>query len=333
MSLGWWLGKNSTAGFAAKLSGMEALARELGFDLFGVCSADPPESAAFLQTWLEAGFHGSMDYMRRHAELRADLGLLLPGVRSCIVVGVNYFQPQSQPKIARYAQGRDYHRVIRGRLKRLAVRLKQLHPDAEFRACVDSAPVFERELAMRAGLGWLGKNSMLINTRRGSWFLLGVLLTTHVLEPTAPSPGGCGRCMACVEACPTGAIVQLGGRWTVDSRRCISYRTIEHRGELDDAGHEGWVFGCDICQEVCPFNHPRPHQPLRAALSVDPDFQPRAWPTLVELAQLSEEEWDGMTRGSATRRASAEQWRRNARLVLQQSGGSDASLGETDADL
>jgi len=333
MSWAWARGKSSTAESAAKLAEMEALARELGFDLFGICSADPPESTPFLNAWLEAGFQGSMDYMQRHAGIRADLTQLLPGVRSCIVVGINYFQPQSQPKIARYAQGRDYHRVIRGRLRRLAGQLKQIHPEADFRACVDSAPVFERELAVRAGLGWLGKNSILIHSHRGSWFLLGVLLTTLKLEPTAPNPGGCGRCTACIDACPTGAIVQLAGRWTVDSRRCISYRTIEHRGAWDDQNHEGWVFGCDICQEVCPFNHPRAHQPLRARVSTDPDFQPRTWPTLVELATLTEDNWDEMTRGSATRRASAEQWRRNARLVLQQRDGALASERKDDADL
>jgi epoxyqueuosine reductase len=290
---------------------------DVGFDLVGFCSADRAASAEFFADWLQAQYHGTMDFLARSETLRADPESVLPGARSAIVVGLNYLQPRPvQPKIARYALGRDYHKVLRGKLRRLGEAVRRLDPDATTRSCVDTAPIFEREMAVRAGIGWLGKNSCVINSHRGSWFFLGVLLTTLEIEPDKESTGGCGSCHRCVEACPTGAIVQLNGRWTVDSRRCISYLTIEHRGESLEHDTDGWVYGCDVCQEVCPFNEPRDHQPLRARLTTEPDFQNvRSFPDLQRLRVLTDEEWDTMTRGAATRRASAAMWRRNARHV------------------
>jgi epoxyqueuosine reductase len=271
--------------------------------------------------WLEKGYHGEMEYLREHLPLKTHPENLLPGVRSVVAVGLNYNQPNrtvpGRPRIARYALGRDYHKVIRTKLRRLAEWVEANAPGAKCRPCVDSAPIFERDYARLAGLGWFGKNTMLINSKRGSWFFIGILLTTAEFESDAPAVGGCGTCSKCIEACPTGAIVFEDGRWQIDARRCISYLTIEHRGEIA-LQTAGWTFGCDVCQEVCPFNHPRPNAPLRAALTSEPDFlQPRPWPSLQELANLEEAEWDELTRGSAVRRAGLEGLRRNAKLGLR----------------
>lgn len=298
---------------------LKALAPQLGIDLIGFCRPDPPESLPQLDHWLKEGLHGTMDYMARHRDLRADPARLLPGVRSVVAIGVHYYQERpdqpGEPKVARYALGRDYHKVLRTKLNRLAEAL----PEAQSRPCVDTAPILEREYAHRAGLGWFGKNTCLIHTRQGSWFFIGILLTTAEIEPDRPMVGGCGSCTACIDACPTGAIVPLGSHWAVDGRRCISSLTIEHRGTISSeiaAKFEGWTYGCDICQEVCPFNHPRPHQPERAPHTREHDFAPRRFPSLVEMAEWSESDWDQTTRGSATRRASLAQWRRNARINL-----------------
>jgi epoxyqueuosine reductase len=299
-------------------------ARHLGFDLCGVCDAVPAPHVDPYREWLDRGFGGSMDYLRRHLPLKEHPGTLLPGVRSIVAVGLNYNQPNparpGHPRIARYALGRDYHKVLRGKLRSLGSWLEREVQGAQTRACVDSAPIFERDYARLAGLGWFGKNTMLINSRRGSWFFIGLLLTTAEIPPDEPAIGGCGTCTRCIDACPTGAIVQLGERWQVDARRCISYLTIEHRGAIDsdlakDVGE--WTFGCDVCQEVCPFNQPRASQPLRAAYTQEPDFlQTRDWPSLEEVAQLGDEPWDVLTRGSAIRRTGAAGIRRNATLNL-----------------
>lgn len=283
-------------------------AYDLGFDLVGVCWPDAPASFTFFENWLAAGFAGSMAYLERHRQLRADPATLLSGVRSVIAVGLNYHQEPATragyPKVARYALGRDYHRVIRSRLKRLASSL----PGGKHRICVDSAPILEREYAHRAGLGWFGKNTMLIDSRSGSWFVIGLLLTTLEIEPDEPASGGCGTCRACIDACPTGAIVWLGERWAVDARQCISYLTIEQPDEAD-ARVGDWTFGCDVCQEVCPFNARRDSQPLRARQTSEPDFlrhSPIPGMTLEEIERLTPEEWDEATQGSPIRRSGYE---------------------------
>ncbi len=295
---------------------VKRLAQEQGFATCGIASAASPQSLPQYREWLAKGYHGQMDYLASSLPLREDPATLLPGARSAIMVTLGYYQePPPGPKVARYALGRDYHKVLRAKLRRLAAALEEAQPDARFRACVDSAPILEREYAHRAGLGWFGKNTMLIDSKRGSWFFLGALLTTLELEPDKPSLGGCGTCRACIDACPTGAIVHEDGRWQVDARRCISYLTIEHRGPIDpelDAARQGWVFGCDVCQEVCPFNHPTPRQPLRALPTAEPDFVRRPLPSNLE--ELSQEEWDLATRGTAIRRAGFEGLKRNARL-------------------
>jgi len=295
---------------------LRELAMAQGFQSFGVAEATPPESIGALDEWLAAGRHGTMEYMARNRDLRADPARLLPGVRSVVIVSLNYYQDRDEdPKIARYALGRDYHRVFRQRLKPLAKRLTAQGHEA--RICVDSAPILEREYAHRAGLGWFGKNTMLIDSRRGSWFLLGALLTTALLEADSRSVGGCGTCRACIEACPTGAIVFDQDRWQIDARQCISYQTIEKKGDLTVDTH-GWVFGCDVCQEVCPFNQPRASQPVRASMSTVEDFtNRRPWPSAEVLATLGDQEWEGLSAGTAVRRTGLAGIRRNATTSRQ----------------
>ena len=294
---------------------IKAKARELGFQLVGVTGAHPSDSIGFYEGWLDRGFGADMRYLREHAPIKADPQNLLPGAKSIVMVGLNYLQrPPEGVKIARYALGRDYHRVLRKKLRKLAENLP-----GESRVCVDSAPLLEREYAHRAGLGWFGKNTMIINSQRGSWFLIGSIVTTASLEPDRPAVGGCGTCRACIDACPTGAIVFDAGRWQIDSRRCISYQTIENRADEIGPSH-GWVFGCDICQEVCPFNQPRESQPLRAMPTDVPDFKSRNWPATAELAVIDETDWDALTAGTAVRRAGYQGLRRNAREALRDLG-------------
>ena len=303
---------------------LKAFALSLGFDAVGVCDALPSEGLAAYRKWIDRGFYGSMEYLKRHLPQKADPHSLLPSAKSVVACSLPYNQPDpwqpGMPRIARYALGRDYHKVMRGKLKRLARWLEDRHHGIETRACVDSAPILERDYAHLAGLGWFGKNTLLIDSRKGSWFFIGLLLTSVRFEPDKPSVGSCGTCRKCIDACPTGAIVHEGGRWQVDARRCTSYLTIEHRGEIEPDLREKmgeWTFGCDVCQEVCPFNQPREGQPLRAPGTRERDFlQPRPWPSLQELVQLSRDDWDALTRGSAVRRAGWEGLRRNAEINL-----------------
>ncbi|MBS1713977.1 MAG: tRNA epoxyqueuosine(34) reductase QueG [Armatimonadetes bacterium] len=298
-------------------------ARDQGFELVGVCDAGPPRSFEVFEDWLDSGHQAEMAYLPKSRELRSDPSTLLPGVRSVLAVGLFYGRPgpveDEKPLIAAYARGRDYHKVLRSKLRKVAESLQSAEPTAGVRITVDSAPVLEREYANRAGLGWFGKNTCLIDSTRGSLFVIGLLLTTAKLKPDAPAQGGCGTCRACIDACPTGAIVPRGDGWQVDARRCISYLTIEHRGPVKErlrAQIGDWTFGCDVCQAVCPFNMPRPSQPMRAPDTACPDFTPRLWPDLERLAVVSKEEWDDLTRGSPVRRAGWEGLRRNVRTNL-----------------
>jgi len=285
---------------------VKAWARELGFDTVGIAPADSATHNDAYEAWIWRGFHGEMDYLARHAAAKRNVAELLPNVRSVIAVTLNYYQPllTGPRKVARYAIGRDYHRVIGKRLRILGSRLSTAHPGATWRACVDSTPVLEREWAHLAGLGWFGKNTMLIDSRRGSWFFIGVLLTDIAFEPDRPSEGGCGTCRACIDACPTGAIMMADDRWQVDARRCISYATIEQRGPMEvDPGE--WAFGCDVCQEVCPFNQPRDSQPARAQTTLVSDFR-LAHPAAVAIAsgrEIDAHEWDAISPGSPLRRS------------------------------
>lgn len=316
-----------TATLAAQIKA-EAIA--LGFDKVGIASVDPPdrEALAALDRWLSQGYQAEMDWMA--SDRRRDVRNLLPNAQSVICVALNYYtgdHPESIPaagKIARYAWGRDYHRVVEKRLKALARWLQTQQPDCECRWYVDSGPIADKVWAQRAGLGWIAKNSNVISREFGSWIFLGELVTTLDLPADRPHTAHCGTCSRCLEACPTQAIVEP---YVVDANRCIAYHTIENRAtELPEAiaqNLQGWVAGCDICQEVCPWNQ-------RFAQTTHlPDLQPRSEllaPALTELATLSEEAWDQQFQGSALRRIKPAMWRRNSRANLrQQSGGNPLS--------
>ena len=295
-------------------------ANTLGFDGCGIAPAGPIDSEDHLGEWLRRGYHADMDWMARTKAIRQDVSLKVPGAKSVVVVAKNYYAPRPRRlrgagQVARYAWGRDYHRVLRKPLRDLAAFLDAFEADTQSYASVDSGPVLERAWALRAGLGWAGKNALLLNRAWGSWFFLATIVTTVELAPDAPVPGYCGSCTACLDACPAGAIVAPG---VVDARRCISYHTIENRGDIPDALHRpmgDWVFGCDICQEVCPWNR-------TARLTDEEDFWPRddvANPDLGALLAMDEEAFNARFQGTPLRRAKYAGIRRNAAIALENS--------------
>ena len=231
-------------------------ARECGFEVIGVAPAVPVPDSGLYRSWVDAGMAASMHYLTdRRAAVREDPRLLLPSAESIICVGKVYKQPQISSHIAQYALTVDYHEFMKTGLERLAARLRGVYGDFEYRSFVDTAPLLERSYARLAGLGWIGRNTCLINQEVGSWLFLGELVTSLVLTPGAPPPDRCGTCTRCIDACPTDALQPGGLRTVLDSNRCISYYTIEHRGEIPEemrAGIGEWVFGCDICQDVLP---------------------------------------------------------------------------------
>jgi epoxyqueuosine reductase len=301
---------------AALTGSVKARALELGFDLVAVGPAGPPEHGPALRRWLEAGYAGTMGYLERRLEERLDPARVLPGAHSVVCVALNYYQgeatdPSWRP-VARYAWGRDYHDVIAPRLARLAELLRDA-AGARSRGYVDTGPVLERDLAARAGLGWIGKNTMLLHPRLGSWFFIGVLLTTADLAHDEPLADRCGTCRACLDACPTGAFV---APYVLDARRCISYLTIEHRGDIDASlrpGMAGWQFGCDVCQDVCPWNRKTPVAP-------GGDFQPGgAYPAAEVVAGMDDPALTRRFAGTALLRAKTSGLRRNARIYRENS--------------
>ena len=234
--------------------------RELGFDFCGISKAEKlEEEAANLENWLTKGYHGKMDYMANHFDKRLDPTLLVQGAKSVISLLYNYYPEQDEPndpewKIARYAYGKDYHMVIKDKLKQLFEVLENEIGAIEGRVFVDSAPVMERQWAAKSGLGWLGKNTLLLNRKMGSYFFIAELIIDLELEYDAPVKDYCGTCTRCLDACPTDAFV---GAHVLDASKCISYFTIELKDEIPSeykGKYENWVFGCDICQEVCPWN-------------------------------------------------------------------------------
>lgn len=293
------------------------LAAHCGFELAGIAAALPHNDTRRYNNWVARGLAGRMGYLTDHrAALRSDPRQLLPSARSIICVGKLYNGPEPYSTrfdatergwISRYAWGDDYHDILRAGLERLA---KALGPDHEWRICVDTAPLLERSYARQAGLGWIGKNTCLINEPAGSWFFLGELLTSLALEPDSPQPDRCGTCTRCIEACPTAALTP----YELDATRCISYLTIELRGEIPEehrAGIGRHVFGCDICQEVCPWNS-------RAPVTADPAFAPREFaPPLEKLATVTEEEFREMFRHSAVKRAKYEGFMRNVTIAIE----------------
>jgi len=264
-------------------------ASSLGFAACGIASSiQLHEDEIHLKKWLQNGYHAEMNYMQKHADLRVNPQLLVENAKSVIVLLFNYYPSQmmdtsSDYLISAYAYGDDYHDVIRQKLKTLISKLKEQAPDISVRGFVDSAPVLERAWATRAGLGWIGKNSMLISKKNGSYFFISELITDIELEYDMPMGGNyCGDCSRCIDACPTGAITNLR---TVDANKCISYLTIENKGEIPvsfTGSYEKWIFGCDICQQVCPWNKfSSPHN--------EPLFSPSE-----ELIGLKKEDWENM---------------------------------------
>lgn len=290
------------------------------FDVCGVAGAVPPDSEDRLGAWLDRGYHADMDWIAESKEARQDIQRKLPGARSVVVVAKNYFAPrpesadQTRPwgRVSNYAWGRDYHRVLHKPVERLSRFIETLGEGARTYHCVDSGPVLEKFWAARAGVGWIGKNSLALRRDLGSWFFLGVIFTTVELEPDSPMPDQCGTCRLCMDACPTGAIVEPR---VVDARCCISYQTIENRGEIPPeirAKSRDWVFGCDICQEVCPYNR-------KPVLTSELDFHPRpghAQLDLAELLALDETAFRERFAGTPIMRAKLTGMRRNARSIL-----------------
>ncbi len=299
-------------------------ARQLGFHKVGIAHVDPvPPSSVGLQNWLSQGYQADMAWMENPK--RQDIYQVMPAVRSVVCVALNYYTTTTRPhgskyaKISRYGWGRDYHKVLHKRLKALATWLETQGEDVQARYYADTGPVSDKVWAERAGLGWIAKNGNLITREYGSWVFLGEVLTNLELLPDRPHTTHCGTCTRCIEACPTQAITQPA---VVDANRCIAYHTIENRAEalpVAIAPHlQGWVAGCDICQDVCPWNQ-------RFAQATDiTDFQPFPWnvaPTLTELANLSDSEYDRRFTGSALRRIKPWMLRRNAQASLKSSVG------------
>lgn len=295
----------------------------LGFDRLGIAPVGPLADHGRLEQWLQAGHAASMDWMERSSELRRDPSSLLEGSRSVLLLSLNYHSsaeeapPQrGRGRVSRYARFRDYHKVMRSLLRRVETLLREDYGASLTKIAVDSAPLLERSLAASAGLGWIGKNTMLIDEKLGSWTFLGAVLTDLDLEPDAPVPDRCGSCRVCLDACPTDAFPEAG---VLDSRRCISYLTIEHRGDIDAelAGKMGdWVFGCDLCQEVCPWNREVPQTAVE-------DFQPRKGlqsPNLEDLLAMNKEDFLKSFAGTPLMRAGLERMQGNARIALSNEG-------------
>jgi len=308
-------------------------ARDLGFDAVGITDPDLSGDEPYLLRWLRNGYQGGMGYMGRHGTKRARPQRLLPGTRRIISVRMDYRPADLEPDdavladsgrafVARYALGRDYHKVLRKRLQKLADRITEAAGPFGYRAFVDSAPVLEKALARNAGLGWIGKNTLLLSRKGGSYFVLGELFTDLPLPVDTPPTAHCGTCRACLDICPTGAIV---GPYQLDARRCISYLTIEHHGPIPESlrpaiGNR--VFGCDDCQAVCPWNK-------FARPTPEADFLPRHGldtASLTDLFAWDERTFLDRTAGSPIRRLGHERWKRNLAVALGNAKDSAAAV-------
>lgn len=311
-------------------SQVEQKGLSLGFHKVGIAAgwqSDGYEGQK-LQAWVAKGYQADMEWMANPK--RGNIRLVMPEVKSVVCVALNYYTPHRRPegreyaKISRYGWGRDYHKVMHKKLKALASWLEEQGEGIQARYYADTGPVQDKVWAQKAGIGWIAKNGNLITREYGSWVFLGEVLTNVELTPDAPHTEHCGTCTRCIEACPTGAIAQP---FVVDANRCIAYHTIENRAEKLPsaiAPHlQSWVAGCDICQDVCPWNQ-------RFAKETDvAEFQPYAGnvaPTLAELAEISDEEWDKRFPASALRRIKPEMLRRNARTNLEASEVSDSAI-------
>jgi epoxyqueuosine reductase len=301
---------------------IRSLAQEKGFALCGVAPADPSSYEAAVREWIDAGKHGEMDWLAENLDKRLDPSQLLAGARAIIVVAdrlPNVDEPTDVTdgvpgRIARYAQVSDYHKVIKKRLFALADALRQTYPDDAFKVCVDTVPLLEREHAMRSGVGWTGKHTLLISPTYGSHVMLGAIVTTANLKADTPQTDHCGTCTRCIDACPTDCITP----YSLDATRCISYLTIEHRGRIDPKFLEPigeWIYGCDICQDVCPFvQSAAKREPLKMP---DESYETHS-PTRPALEVLGWSEQDRREAfiKSPMKRAKLEQMRRNALIVI-----------------
>ena len=308
-------------------------ALDAGFDACGVAAAEPIGRTDYLRAWLASERAGSMHYLRKHVSIREDPRTLLSGSRSIIVTALSYHQPSPESsnlstegqddvphgRVAMYAWGEDYHVVLRRKLETLIERLRAaLSEPFEARVCVDTAPLLEREVAARAGVGWIGKNTLVLNAALGSYFFLGSIVTTLELAADEPSEDHCGTCRACLDACPTNA---FPAAYEMDASRCISYLTIEHRGDIDPSLQPlmgDWLFGCDVCQEVCPHNR-------KATTTTEPAFTVRSPAPSIstdEIRTWTEDDYRAHLRGSAMKRAKLSMLNRNADIVARNESAS-----------
>lgn len=303
---------------------IKAKAIELGFDKVGVARADAlVDDEARLREWLDGGLHGTMAWLEREPEKRADPRVLFPGAKSVVAVALNYYTPHehadspSTGKVSRYAWGDDYHDILKEKLKLLLEFVQTVAPDANGKACVDTAPIMDKAWAARAGIGWIGKHSNLITKELGSWVFLGELVLDVELDYDKPVEDHCGTCTACLDECPTQAIT---APYIVDSRACLSYATIEFRApELPEEivqNMNGWLYGCDICQDVCPWNRfEKPASETR--------FEPRSGnvnANLDEIVAMTPEDFAGRFRRSAMKRTKIGGLQRNALALKKKSG-------------
>jgi epoxyqueuosine reductase len=313
---------------------IKAKASELGFDLCGIASVESYPELTFLQEWLGRGYAGEMAWMQRTADRRADVRAVVPGARSVIVTGTIYNTATEEGQgatVSRYAWGDDYHHVLKVRLDALLTWMHEVSPASfDARAYVDTGPVQERVYAQYAGLGWIGKNTCLINPELGSWLFLGEIIATLPLEPDTQGLEQCGSCTRCLDACPTGALVEPG---VLDSNRCLSYLTIELRSAIPETLRPALgthIYGCDICQDVCPYNNPSP-------TSGDAAWQPRPGldtPRVIDLWLRPDRELRALVKGGPMTRAKLTGLRRNVAVAIGNSGDDSAiaALAESSAD-
>lgn len=297
---------------------IKEFAAALGFDACGIAAACAIDPNDFLGDWLDSEMHADMHWMARTKSIRQDVRKKLEGARSVVVVARNYYArrpPHSRDTglVSRYAWGRDYHRVLLKPLRRLARFIESLESAARCYCCIDSGPVMEKAWAARAGVGWIGKNSLVLRRDLGSWFFLGVVVTTLEIRPDSPVADQCGACRLCLDACPTSAIVRPG---VVDSRRCISYHTIENKGAIPEdlqPNFDTWVFGCDICQDVCPWNR-------KAPVTTEADFHPKEGHSNIDLdriRRMCDDEFVHEFAGTPLMRAKRAGMQRNANVARQ----------------
>jgi len=299
---------------------LNSIATEVGFTHFGVAKAESlNRGGESLREWLDQGYNGSMAWMERDPEKRSDPTKYMPGAKSVISLGLNYYTQHEysgdpeKGKISRYAWGEDYHDIINGMLKIMIDELKKSFPYAKFRGCCDTSAVMEKEWAEKAGIGWIGKNTNLISKHSGSWLFLAEIICDLEIEADSPGLDFCGSCSLCIDLCPTNALEP----YKLDARKCISYLTIEHRGEFDESAPSfgGWLYGCDVCQEVCPWNSFQSE-------TEDFSFQPRDYGTEIKLdyaANMSDEDFKKVFAGSPILRTKAEGLRRNAEYLRRES--------------